>query len=289
MADEANLSKRERQKRRREEKRQRELAAAKRARTTRLAAFAVVGLLVVAFVGVLVRNNLAQRAELAPQEDRVASQLEEFGCTEDAEQPDQGAGHLGNAQLASNPPDTLYPDRPASSGQHIPNWIISGVYDKQIDERLLVHNLEHGYINVYYDDGADEAMVTEIESWAQAKIDGDFQKIIVAPWDGELPDGANVAFAAWNFRQLCEQFSPDVADVFTRAHHGLAGNAPEKNLPPHRRAPDEGIDPDAQDGPLLLPPLGEATGATEEAPAIGEVTEGAPSMDEDGSTEAPDG
>lgn len=282
MADEANLSKRERQKRRREEKRRREMAAAKRARTMRLTAFAVVALVIVAIVGVLVRNNLAQRAELAAQEEQVAAQLDDFGCTEDAEQPDEGVGHLGGGQLASNPPDVIYPDRPASSGQHIASWIISGVYDKLIDERLLVHNLEHGYINVYYDDGADESTVAEIEAWAQEKIDGgDFQKIVVAPWDGELPDDANVAFTAWRYRQLCEEFSPDVADVFTRAHHGLAGVAPEKNLPPHRRAPDQGIDPNAEEGDLLLPPLGDAD------PAGAEMSERATEEATDDASEGP--
>ena len=285
MADEPNQSKRERQKQRREQKLQREAAAAKRSRTQRLATFAVIGLVVVAAVGVLVRNNLAQRAEIAAEDERAAGQLDELGCTEDAEQPDQGAGHLGNAQLVSSPPDTLYPDRPATSGQHIPNWIITGIYQEQIDERLLVHNLEHGYVNVFYDEGADEEMVSQIEAWAQEQIDGDFEKIIVSPWDGELPENANVAFTAWNYRQLCEEFSPAVASSFTRAHHSLSGVAPEKNLPPHRSAPDEGIDPAAEEGPLLLPPLGGDAGATEGAPAIGEVTEDTPSMDEDGSTE----
>ena len=278
--DEANLSKRERQKQRRADKLAREEQQAKKARTTRLAAFALVGVLVIAAVGVLIRNQVAQNAELAAQEEEVAAQLTDLGCTEDAEMPDQGAGHLGTAQLAANDPDTLDPDRPATSGQHIPNWIISGVYDEQVDERLLVHNLEHGYVNVFYDDGADEEMVSAIDEWAQTQLDGDYQKVTVTPWEGDLPEDANVAFTAWNQRQLCEQFSTDVADVFTRAHHGLSGDAPEKNLPPHRTAPDEGIDPAAEDGPLLLPPLGEGTGATDDAPAIGEVTEGAPSMEE---------
>ena len=168
--------------------------------------------------------------------------------------PHLGAGHFaGMEQMAEAPPDVVYPDRPTTSGIHMNNVAISGVYDKVVDERLLVHNLEHGYVNIFYDQDAPEDQVAQLKAFAREQIDaGRHEKIVVSAWKAELEDDANFAMVAWGVRQQCRDFDEGVVLNFLREHHYLAGEAPERDVRPHL---DEGIDPDAEEGDVLFPPL----------------------------------
>jgi hypothetical protein len=260
-----NVTKRDRQKQRREAKLAAERAAAARARRNRLFVFAFLGAVVLAGIGVVVQRQLSARAAQQAQVQAVADNLEALGCTPDEQQPDLGGGHLSGTpeELVAEPPAALYPDRPASSGRHLGQVAKTGVYDTLVDERLLVHNLEHGYINVYYGEGAAPEQISELKTWAQEQIDGDFDHMIVTPWTGDaLPDEANFAYTAWGFRQLCREFDPEVAEVFTRAHHGSAGIAPEKTIPAHTGTDQQGVlDPTEEN--ILFPPLDTELGGGE--------------------------
>jgi len=283
----SEISKRERQKKRREARLAQERAAEAKARRNRLLVFALLGVIFAGLIGLAVANNRRQAAELAEQREAVKARLDDLGCTEPVTVEDRGQGHLTSQQLAESPPEVLYPDRPATSGEHFSNWFISGVYDELLDERVLVHDLEHGYVVTYYDEGLADEQVEELKTFAQEQIDGDFQKLIVAPWDGELPDDANVAYTGWNVRQGCGEFDREVMSVFLTDHHSGAGEAPEKELPAHTD-PDSGIDPEGE--PYLLPPLGTEAIPTEGMDEGGTVTdpEAEASEDEAGTaTEAP--
>lgn len=253
-------SKRERQKARRDVKLQQQRIADAKARRNRLIGFGLLALVFLALIGGAIYQN--QQADKARQEEIAAAEgkLDELGCTPDEEMEDAGQGHLESAALAQSPPDAIYPDRPATSGTHFSNWVITGAYDQLIDERVLVHNMEHGYVVAYYDEGAADDQVIALKDYAQTRIDDNLPKIIVAPWDGDLPEDANFAYTAWTFRQMCAEYDQDVFKVFAEAHHSGQGVAPEKGLPPHT-SPDSGIDPGGE--PYLLPPLGDQAPPTE--------------------------
>lgn len=270
MGSSENLSKRERQKARRNAKLQQQAALDAKARRNRLLTFALLGVVLLGLVGTAVYRNRQAAAEAEARREAAAAKLEELGCTEVQDLEDKGTGHLDSTALAASPPETLYPDRPAASGEHFGNWLMTGVYDELMDERALVHNMEHGYVLGYYSEDAPEAEVAEFKAKAQEHIDGDFPKIIVSPWDGALPEDANFAYVAWTHRQLCGEFDPDVFLTFVEAHHSSAGDAPpaEKNIPAHLEEGRGTIDPG--DEPFLLPPLGAAATPTEgvtDAPA----------------------
>lgn len=249
------MSKRERQKQRREARLQQERALDERSRRLRILAFVLAGVVLAALVGVAVYRNQQEAAAQREQELAVQERLDELGCTPVEDQEDRGQGHLDAASLPQQPPEALYPDRPATSGEHFSGWLKTGVYDQVLDERALIHNLEHGYVNVFFDDGADESQLEELRSFAQEQIDGNYPKMIVAAWDGALPEDYNVAFTAWGVRQMCEEFDTDTLAVFLREHHSGSGEAPEKTLPPHTEEGNGTIDPG--DEPFLLPPLGD--------------------------------
>lgn len=262
--DEEQLSKRERQKVRREARLAAERAAAAKARRNRSIVFAAVATLVLVGIGLAVQRQRASSAAERAARAAVATKLEQLGCTVDTKQPDLGGTHIdrdGMAAVAANPPEKLYPDRPASSGKHISAWVVSGVYDTLIDERPLVHSLEHGWITIYYLQTAPADQVTKLKDWARAQIAGAYPKMVVAPWTGKtLPQGANFAYVAWNFRQLCGQFDPQVAELFAKAHSGSNSKAPEAALIPAGVTANNRTTFAPTEGNLLFPPLDQQLG-----------------------------
>jgi len=277
VAEEAGLSKRERQKARRDAKVVEQRRQAAKARRQRLLTFAVIGLVLVGLISLAIVNRVREGEQARQVVANAAAKLDELGCTEDASMDDLGGGHLGsNQELIANPPETLYPDRPASSGRHVGSVAQTGVYDVQVDERLLVHDLEHGYILGYYSPDAPPGQIEQLKQWGSEAIDGDFAKTIVAPYPAGLPDGTNFAYVAWGIRQVCDTFDPDVAQAFATAHHSGAGIAPEKTLPAHIGAGQGQLAPEGGE-PLLLPPL--AGGGEGAAPSEGGTEGGQPASE----------
>lgn len=258
MSDESAPSKRERHRQRRDQRREAERVAAAEARRRRLVLVAVLAGVATILAGLAVQQSLSRAEDAQAHERQVRASLDELGCTEIEAVPDQGRGHFQTVeQLAANPPEEIYPQRPGSSGIHIGSVVMTGVYDEPIDERIVVHNLEHGYVAFWHDASADAAAVRSLEDFARASIDGGFPKVVVAEYPGELPDGASFATVAWGHRQLCDDFDPDVAQVLLDELHD-SPSVPEPSLPPHLQAGPGIIDPDTVDGPLLFPPLGRA-------------------------------
>ncbi len=260
-SDDAPLSKRERQKQRRQQRLAQEAAAARAARGRRLLATGLVVVVVLAGAGFFGLNFLSERRADQAAIAEAAARQGELGCTDIQSIPDEGRGHLDGSQYAANPPQTLYASRPATSGQHSTGVVASGVYDKVIDERLTLHNLEHGYVTFWYDEDAPPDQVERLKEFANEELDSGHQKVIVAQYFEPLPDDVNFSTVAWGVRQDCEQFDEGTALAFLTEHEGLAGIAPEKNLPVHDSAGQGVLDPEQEDGPVLFPPLDAAAGA----------------------------
>lgn len=254
-------TKRERQKARRADRLAAEAKAAQAARRNRLIAYGLVVVLVLAGVGALIYQQVAQTQRVEDLRGDVAARLEEFGCTEDVRMPDLGGTHIASSAeaLIAEPPETLYPDRPPTSGRHVGQVVASGVYDVLIDERVLTHNLEHGYVNVLYLPDAPEDQVEAMKAWVTERM-GEFPKIVVSEWYGEpFPDGANFASTAWFQRQQCAQWYPDSLELFIQEHYGTNGEGPERTIGAHTVGQQGVLDPEGED--LLLPPLDTQFGA----------------------------
>ena len=175
------------------------------------------------------------------------------GCTADTTQPDLGGGHLGPEEMVNSAPSLIYPDQPPSSGPHIGQVVRSGVFDVVVDPRITTHNLEHGYVVVWYDVDTSPEDLAALRAWAEAGLAGDYPKLVVAEYPIRLPEDADVVLTAWFQRQACEGFDTAAADAFLRAHYDTFGEAPERGLPPHVSSGNGVLDPEGQD--LVLPPL----------------------------------
>ena len=251
MPDPEGLTKRARQKLRRNLKRAAEQRAAARARRRRLAAWTAAALVVVGLVGAGVANQARQRAEVARRERAVAARLDELGCTDVQEMTVGSTAHFSTAELAANPPEVAYADRPAAAGRMAGGTAEPGVYTQAVDERLVVHNLEHGFVAMYHAPSAEPGQVDALTRFAREQMD-QFNEVVVAPWDGQLPSGANFAVLSWGKRQLCRDFDDQVFLSYLERNHGGRSGAPEAAV--GSMGGDNTVRPDGE-GPFLLPPL----------------------------------
>ncbi len=159
--------------------------------------------------------------------DAVNTAATAVGCTEVKKQNDNG-----NSHLAPGAPFT-YPSEPATSGSHDPSPLppTQHVYTQPVPETRAVHNLEHGYILLYYRADGDRALpahvVTRLGGFATSHA-----KVILAPFPN-LPAGTSLAMAAWDHLVTCPSTvtadqAATVAKSFSDLFNG-DGDAPEPN------------------------------------------------------------
>jgi hypothetical protein len=161
------------------------------------------------------------------------------------------AGGGGDHVDPAAAPKVQYDTVPPSTGGHYAQPEVSDrrfftAADRPKMERL-VHNLEHGYTVLWYDEQAGEAKKAQLEELANVanKTDAASQKFIVSAWDptyGELPAGKKFALSHWSatpgtdqisvanqsgHRQLCGDLSGEVVKAFIDKHPRTS--APEPN------------------------------------------------------------
>jgi hypothetical protein len=151
-------------------------------------------------------------------------------CGEVQELPSQGQSHVQEG--APIEPAT----RPATSGPHYPSWLDpqARVIDQPVDQGLegyAVHNLEHGYVFMYY--RAAEVPPSTVE--ALAALARSEEKVMLACYS-QLPPDVAVAFAPWQRLLTCSEAGDadgltEVARDFIERFRGDAGAAPEPSGP----------------------------------------------------------
>jgi hypothetical protein len=182
----------------------------------------IVGLGLIAAAAIpLLKRNADRNREISSFGVAAAA----AGCGDIFDDAAEGVGdHVGPG---TDTPDTLrvdYPTSPPSSGQH---FISPLSFDRHFYSRddipvleNLVHNLEHGYTIVWYDESVSDDDVSTLEDLA-ARLSNDVPKFIVTAWDSEdrgaFPEG-HIAFSHWTdgtgHRQYCERASGEAVQSF---------------------------------------------------------------------------
>jgi hypothetical protein len=146
--------------------------------------------------------------------------------------PAVGREHIGLADTLSTP----YNSNPPSSGAHYgtsANW---GIYDYEVNDKIFLHNLEHGGVWIAYRPSISGAEVNELE-----RIVDEFggSKIVMAP---RLANDADIALVAWTRVEKFDLAGGEITDVqknairdFYRAYRDHGPEFVPDNMP--------GIDP----------------------------------------------
>lgn len=122
---------------------------------------------------------------------------------------------------------------PPSGGQHNPISLgdtnrFYPLSEKPRPERA-VHNLEHGYIVVWYDSKLPASEVTKLE--AMAKSPKLSRLLVVGWWQSDLPDNKHVVLTSWGRTERCNTLSDAVVNNYY-AKHLNSNLSPEAGLGP---------------------------------------------------------
>lgn len=198
-----------RQRRETVEQMRKQAQAAERRRTLLVVgACVVVALLIVGFaVFQYVQDQRDKSALEALDLTDLGVAVGAAGCTPVREEPASGQGQHVTTKV-------IYETVPPSFGKHNPVTDTSGSHFYTADDRpdieLLVHNLEHGWTIVWYDESVadDDAQMDVLEATADKFDSSDpSHNVILAPWtdeDGQgepIPEGRHLAFTHWSIHQ----------------------------------------------------------------------------------------
>jgi hypothetical protein len=167
-------------------------------------------------VAVLVGLLIIGAAAYKPVKDWIdlrsfeGKDLSEIGAAADVCQKVETKKAEGNQDHVDPGTPLAYPDSPPAFGQHYNVWetIDRKFYTASDRPELgnLVHNLEHGYTIMWYDETAaeDEAVMDQLRGIA-SKFGGASNmrnKFKVAPWTSEdgdpFPEGQHIALTHWS-------------------------------------------------------------------------------------------
>ena len=126
------------------------------------------------------------------------------------EATDEGDGHVAEGVLVE------YGSTPPSSGEHWPRWAACGVYENELPDEYMVHNLEHGQVVISYN-LADAADVERLVSLAK-DLD-DFDKWgLLRPYS-KIDEGM-VGLSAWTIVDLFSGVDKGRIEDFYYAYRG---------------------------------------------------------------------
>lgn len=143
---------------------------------------------------------------------------------------------MGNSNHFPDGAEIEYNTNPPNSGPHYNSDMPAGFYDEDSPEATgilnpeghLVHNLEHGYVIIWYNCGVlDDASCTELKSEINAVMDVESTKVIAFPWyDTAEP----VVMTSWGQMLRMEEFNSEEALNFIKSNRSHP-RAPEPNVP----------------------------------------------------------
>jgi hypothetical protein len=166
-----------------------------------ISACVVVGLVIIGLAAIpLIRQNQVESGALAS----IGSSKSAAGCQKLVEKE-----ATGNQEHRPEGTVIDYPDSPPAFGPHYPTPAPFARKFYTADDRPklenLVHNLEHGYTLLWYDDTVanNDTQLNQVRA-ISSKFEGSKleDKFIALPWTAEdgkaFPDGAHIALTHWS-------------------------------------------------------------------------------------------
>jgi uncharacterized protein DUF3105 len=138
----------------------------------------------------------------------------------------QGVRTFPEASRDHIPPNQQPDDwnsNPPTSGDHLEAPLAPGVYDGEQDTRALVHNLEHGYVVIFYK-GIPADQQEQLRDFVEER---DGAKLVLAPYAGLEQNG--VALTAWRNLEVLQRVNLDVVQAFVNDF--MVPDAPRSSAP----------------------------------------------------------
>jgi hypothetical protein len=112
------------------------------------------------------------------------------------------------------------PPIPPSNGRHNPVTLPDTAQFYPISEKprpeRAVHNLEHGYVDIWYDSSLPPDQVAQLQALTKQP---NFSRLyVVGWWQGDLPAGKHVVLTSWGRTDRCNSVSTKVVSDFYAAH-----------------------------------------------------------------------
>lgn len=139
-------------------------------------------------------------------DSKIAEVKGEFFSAQSRDHISMGAAH---SEYNSNPP---------TGGWHYGTPAQAGIYDKELADEQLLHNLEHGHIWFSYRPDLDSAVVDKLAEVAESYG----SKMIMAP---RAKNDSPIALAAWEYLLKLDNYDEMQIKGFIKAHRD---KGPEK-------------------------------------------------------------
>ena len=118
-----------------------------------------------------------------------------------------GASHVNEGQTVS------YSTTPPTSGAHWPVWADCGIYDTELPDERIVHNMEHGHVVISHNlPGEDVSSLRQIVDGI-----GDFEVWGVLRRYSKIDDGA-VGMTAWGVMDVFQGVDEERINKFYDAY-----------------------------------------------------------------------
>lgn len=134
------------------------------------------------------------------------------------EMPDEGRDHVPDGT------EVEYESDPPTSGPHYARWANAGIHNQDPPpDELLVHNLEHGHVVIYYhpDLISDESVekITELID----QYDGQWDAVLAVP----RPEmDAELTLTAWTYKMELDEYDEELIEAFVDAYRGKGPENP---------------------------------------------------------------
>jgi hypothetical protein len=228
------------------------------------AGVAALGILAAAIIPPVLSNYRERKTHGIGYVHAATSAASAAGCTGVVNDRQVGRNHVAATQTVK------YAASPPSSGNHDADPLPDAVrfYARADKPRLerAVHNLEHGFVIVWYDPDLPAAQVTKLKDYAGKAS----TRLIAVPWNrGAFPGNRHIVMTGWDRTQRCTTVSPAAIDDFVKAwaDPDIAGAKWKSPTAPESGAAGGTLTP-ATTTPTPTPtPSARATGSATPSPA----------------------
>lgn len=125
--------------------------------------------------------------------------------------PEQGREHIPEG--TSHP---VYTSNPPTSGPHYAQPAQAGIYDSELEDERVIHNLEHGHVWISYKPSSASA---ELISNLKKVVDENSRMVILSPREA---NDSLIALASWTRLLKLDYFDNDKIVDFIKTNRGHA-------------------------------------------------------------------